>query len=77
MIYKKYKRRPLEIEAAQYLEGEPKPDVVEVEADQEFVQGENARYAIRWGDWIVRGQSGFYYVCPPVDFAKIYEPNEE
>ena len=73
---KKYKKRPMEVEAMQYLEGNPKPDVVQVEGEQEFIQGEKHCYAIRWGDWIVRGQSGNYYVCPDADFVRLYEAIE-
>jgi hypothetical protein len=75
VTFEKYKRRPLAIEAFRYIEGMPRPDMVHVEGDQEFIESGNVRYALRWGDWIVRGQSGQYYVCPPVDFERIYEPD--
>lgn len=75
MIFAKYKRRPLAIEAFRYVEGVSRPEMVHVEADHEFIESGNVRFPVYWGDWIVRGQSGTYYVCPHADFERIYEPD--
>lgn len=81
---RQFRKRPVVIEAQQWLGPHtPHPEVVEY-TDVEAPLGERGRYYIRTlesqhfrvmpGDWIIRGVAGEFYACQPDIFAATYEP---
>lgn len=78
-----YRKKPVVIEAVQWLGPEtPHPKVREW-TDVEAPLGEKGRYYVDTlegplrvspGDWIIRGVKGEFYPCKPDIFAATYEP---
>lgn len=75
-----FKKKPMDVEAVRFLATEPVPAFVkwDEEAKSFYVSGEGTnqpmRMMIKYGDWLITGESGQHYGCPHDDFLKIYEP---
>jgi len=81
----KYRKKPVIIEAIQYLGEQNADDVDEFMDGDGYLIGpdrvvigtlEGAMYG-DMGDWIIRGVKGELYPCKPDIFAATYEPVEE
>lgn len=85
----KFRKRPVVIEAVQFLRGEPVPDGVrfcghdndEVAAQPcclgGLVDTLEGPHVASYGDWIITGVKGERYPCKPDIFAMTYEPVED
>ena len=86
MSVKKYRKKPVEIEAMQY-DGRNTVEVAEWLAESGVEVGwSNAEMVIPTlegrmhatpGDWIIRGVQGEFYPCKPDIFEKTYEASEQ
>lgn len=80
MASNRYRKRPVVIEAEQYLEGEALPFVEEAVLDfdedtgQQTIRTLEGRMIVSHGDWVIRGVKGEFYPCKPDIFAATYEP---
>lgn len=83
----RFRKKPVEIDAEQWLPESPGAKNVELIPGCRIVIGPNGekRVAIRTlegtmlalpGDWIIRGVNGEYYPCKPDIFEKTYEAVE-
>jgi len=82
-----YRKKPVVIEAVQYLPGETCDEVAALMgcSHDEMDCGAEAEWIIPTlegdlhaspGDWIIRGVQGEFYPCKPDIFAATYEPVE-
>lgn len=81
----RYRKKPVEIEAIQYLPHENCREVgkfMGFDGDDMCDETENVEYAIETlegvmmaqpGDWIIRGVKGEFYPCKPDIFEQTYE----
>ena len=83
----KFKKRPVIIEAEQWLGtleswnrimgmGLTAWQPGELGSDTFIIQTLEGDHLARKGDWIIRGVHGEFYPCKPEIFAKTYEPAE-
>lgn len=83
----KFKKRPVIIEAIQYLPPDNCDDVHEFIGEEHYPEscGEDAKLAIETlegamvaepGDWIIKGVAGEFYPCKPDIFDATYESVE-
>lgn len=77
---RKYRKRPLEIEALRYTTVEALkkafPDVdigAGIKGDKIYIQTLEGRMEISEGDYIIKGIKGEYYPCKPDIFEETYE----
>lgn len=85
----KYRKKPVVIEAVQYLPGETTKALVHhLEGCTGWQMADTAAPGIiiptlegtmhaAAGDWIIRGVQGEFYPCKPDIFAATYEPAED
>jgi hypothetical protein len=81
MINKKYKKKPVIIEAVQYKRDENIsscmdfcPDMIYNQEDNEYdIVTLEGRMRITKGDFIIKGVNGEFYPCKPDIFRKTYE----
>ncbi len=84
----KFRKKPVVIEAVQFLEGQPIPrGVCFKECDSLYKVGTNPHLhtihlnqivQINFGDWVIpEPDSEHFYPCKPDIFAATYEPCEE
>lgn len=80
-MIKKYRKKPVEVEAFQWLVDEvpqwwrdAKDVVVNVHSGSAFIPTLEGTHEARKGDWIIRGIKGELYPCKPDIFAMTYEP---
>jgi len=89
----KFRKKPVVIEAVQFLPGEKyiqdivrlavegsrRVEIVEMpgEYPKLFIQTLEGRMEARMGDWIIKGVSGEVYPCKPDIFEATYERVEE
>jgi len=76
----RFRKRPVEVEAEQYL-GDPlrAPAGVCVSMRighpaEPHIHTEEGILIVSPGDWVIRGVRGEYYPCKPDIFAETYEP---
>lgn len=76
----KFRKKPVEIEAVQYI-GHNFDEIEKfVGGDAEFRDGELVVATLEGplratpGDWIIKGVKGEFYPCKPDIFAETYEP---
>ena len=78
----KFRKKPVVIEAEQYLEGGDLPfvekDVLQYDEDshRQYIQTLEGPLWVTHGDWIIRGVKGEFYPCKPDIFAATYEAAE-
>jgi hypothetical protein len=87
-IVKKFRKKPVVIEAIQWIPHFPKPNHSNFEEIKELV-GNNCSLDKNYGliiqtlegdmqaqplDWIIKGVNGEFYPCKPDIFEKTYEP---
>jgi len=76
----RFKKRPMEVDAVPFSESLDKPDWViwDQDAQSFYVQGDGVgqplQMRVRYGDWLITGESGAHYGVPHEDFLRIYEP---
>lgn len=74
----KYRKKPVVIEAVQWLGGEqipPAPHSVLRQKGQNWeIHSLEGWYKLTPLDWIIRGVKGEYYPCKPDIFEATYEP---
>ena len=85
----RYRKRPVVIEASQWLRHGDHPSVVELPlwhpssdnatCPHEFgwVETLEGGHVVSTGDWIITGVKGEHYPCKPDIFAATYEPAGE
>lgn len=77
----KYRKKPVVIEAEQFLENAPLPfsalGVCCWDGQKWFVDTLEGPLTISMGDWIIRGVKGEFYPCKPDIFIATYEPAEQ
>ena len=89
-MFKKYKRKPVIMEAIQYDGTEEMADKISAEDGFSgvldyrtgkfgdfYVYTLNGKVKVRKGDYIMRGIKGEYYPCDPHIFNETYEETEE
>lgn len=76
----KYRKKPVVIEAVQWLKEGDHPEVfIHREGGQVWVNGRayietlEGRHLVTPGDWIITGVHGEHYPCKPDIFEKTYE----
>lgn len=75
----KYRKKPMVIEAKQWLGGKTIPPGPHSELKRTFFGRWKLRTLEGWcllapGDWIIRGVKGEWYPCKPDIFDLTYEP---
>ena len=77
----KFRKKPVVIDAEQYLEGDhPLPFVEEgvlsydEDERKQFIHTLEGPLWVTHGDWIIKGVKGEFYPCKPDIFAATYEP---
>jgi mannose-6-phosphate isomerase-like protein (cupin superfamily) len=75
MMYK-YTKRPMDVMAERWVEGEPMPEHVKYDeaTNSYYVISGEGKWQVKPGDWVVQGQSGTIYAVQHPDFLRIYEP---
>lgn len=81
----KFRKKPVVIEAVQYLGGDESQDNVadfmdaniEVSGDAILIGTLEGEMMATPGDWIIKGIKGEFYPCKPEIFAATYESVEE
>jgi hypothetical protein len=76
----KYRKKPIVIEAEQYLEGDHDLPFVEEgvldydeDTHRQQVHTPEGWLTVSHGDWIIRGVKGEFYPCKPDVFEATYE----
>ena len=88
MLVKKYRKKPVVIEAMQYLGGENYDQICDFVGKKllmEYCYTEQkiivptleGEMRADKGDWIIKGISGEFYPCKPDIFEQTYDPVEE
>jgi len=75
----KFRKKPVVIEAEQFLKSMPLPfsrEGVCCYDDGWFIHTLEGRLHISEGDWIIKGVQGEFYPCKPDIFEQTYEPAE-
>ena len=77
----KYRKKPVVIEAVQFLKMGDHPSVVEApESPTGFgihtLEHTGIKHEVTLGDWIITGVKGEVYACKPDIFEQTYEPAE-
>ncbi len=72
----KYRKKPLFVEAEQFLKGESLPRGVQIEkgdyASVIIIHGQKTY--LQYGDWVITEPDGIhFYLCKPDIFEAIYE----
>lgn len=77
----KFRKKPVEIEAVQWLKAGDHPEVkIHTQGGDVFVNGQHyidtleGKMLVTPGDWIIRGVKGELYPCKPDIFEATYEP---
>jgi hypothetical protein len=70
----KFRKKPVVIEAEQYLPGKPVPAGVEPMWGGLFILTLEGNMQVSPGDWVITGVNGEKYPCKPDIFEKTYEP---
>ena len=73
----KYRKKPVIIEAEQYLPGGPIPAGVVSQWGELFVLTLEGNMKVSPGDWVITGVAGEKYPCKNDIFLATYEPVEE
>ena len=73
----KFRKKPVVIEAAQWLKDGDHPDVRVLPMGHGWVETLEGGYIVTPGDWIITGVKGEHYPCKPDIFEMTYEPVEE
>ncbi len=82
----KFRKRPIVVEAAQFLEGQPIPRGVcfgwrcgdNSKVPHLHTIHEGQRVDIKFGEWVIPEPDGeHFYPCKPDIFEATYEPGEE
>ena len=87
----KYRKKPIEIEAMQYLREENIADIqdwfdknnsskdliYDSETNEYFIKTLEGKYIVSKGDYIIKGVKGEFYPCKPDIFVETYEKVEE
>lgn len=79
----KYRKKPVVIDAFQWIEGDPHPPCFEYcncgenegcsECGKPFIQTLEGRHTVSSGDYIITGVKGERYPCKPDIFEMTYE----
>lgn len=83
----KFRKRPVEIEAVQWVEDEPMRTLIDFtnglvqlnDVDREFAVYDRLHdtwVKFGYGDWIIKGVQGEFYPCREDIFQATYEPAE-
>lgn len=88
MSVKKYRKKPVAVEAVQWTRKDPPSKIINF--TDHLVQIDDAREVFKvydrlhnewipfyWNDWIIKGIQGEFYPCKPDIFAATYEEVEE
>lgn len=78
---KKYRKKPIIIEAKQFFWREVEPDFrgdikdspVYFESNKYYINTLEGRMEVSDGDWIIKGVKGEFYPCKPDIFAMSYD----
>ena len=72
---KQFRKKPVVIEAEQYLPGNEMSKEIPLNFNGESVNIETLEGSMRVspGDWIIKGVNGEFYPCKPDIFEKTYE----
>lgn len=87
-MIKKYKKKPVTVEAIQYTEQTRDECIKFANATHTMIGEEGEEYEtenlrivkigaimhIKLGDWIIKGTAGEFYPCKPEIFEEVYEP---
>lgn len=70
----KYRKKPVVIDAVQWLKHGDHPKVTEYEkAGYGWIETLEGGHIVTSGDWIIKGVNGEFYPCKPDIFEKTYE----
>ena len=73
----RFRKKPVEIEATQFIPDEPAPDGVLIHADgSATISTLEGAMTVSPGDWVITGVKGEHYPCKPDIFEMTYEPVE-
>lgn len=74
----KFRKKPVVIEAEQFLDSNPLPfrdqGVCRFDGNRWYIETLEGSLNITEGDWIIRGVKGEYYPCKQDIFEQTYEP---
>lgn len=79
---KKYRKKPVEVEAIQFREDTYKevrafcPTVVFIDSMNLYIPTLEGDMKAAEGDWIIKGIAGEFYPCKPDIFEKTYEESK-
>ncbi|KKM72918.1 hypothetical protein LCGC14_1415710 [marine sediment metagenome] len=75
----RYKKRPVIVEAEQFLEGQPLPRGVQlVDGYASIITIHNQKAYLQYGDWVIAEPDGIhFYPCKPDIFEQTYEAETE
>lgn len=73
----KYRKKPVVIEATQYVPGDPDPAGIERDKDgNPFIRTLEGPLHVSPNDWVITGVKGERYPCKPDIFEQLYDPAE-
>lgn len=70
----RYRKRPVVIEASQWLKHGDHPAVQYSTWDTGWIETLEGGHKVVSGDWIITGVKGEHYPCKPDVFEQTYEP---
>lgn len=76
----KVRKKPVVVEAEQYLEGGELPFVEEgvlnydEDTHRQYIKTLEGELTVSHGDWVIKGVQGEFYPCKPDIFEATYEP---
>ena len=77
----KYRKKPVVVEAEQFLEGKALPRGVQIEGETPYasvVTIHSQKAYLQYGDWVIAEPDGeHHYPCKPDIFEQTYEKVEE
>ena len=83
----KYRKKPIVIEAVQFIPGHPIPTGMKLWHNEKGIQPRDMSHGyietlegvmhVQAYDWIIKGVKGEFYPCKPDIFKATYEPDGE